>query len=274
MSELLSREISWRDRVGFGLLFLTTSIALVVVLVLPPLAQPQEYHDFADQRALLGVPNFLDVSSNLLFVWVAVLGMGFLRVAPAVFRHPFERLSYRVFFLALAAIGIGSGYYHLAPDNARLFWDRLPMSLGIAAFLAIVIAERWHARAGIRLLAPLVITGVATVLWWRLSAALGTENLLPYIVFQGWTILTALLFLACFQNRYRHGAYLIGAVLLYGAALGAEQLDQQVFSMGGVISGHTLKHLLAALAGYQVLRMLRQRALYEPCEYAGYRGEG
>jgi hypothetical protein len=256
--------LAWRDRAGLGLLSFTTITGLILVLVLPPLAQPLAYHEFADQRALLGVPNVLDVSSNLFFVLVAALGLDFLRTAPAAFRYPIERLSYRVFFLALAGTAIGSGYYHLAPDNLRLFWDRLPMSLAFAAFLAIVITERWHARAGIRLLAPLALIGVATVFWWRVSAALGSENLLPYLVFQGWTILTAVLFLSFFYSRYHHGAYMAGAVLLYGAALAAEQLDRQIFALGGLVSGHTLKHLLVALAAYQLLRMLRRRQSVRP----------
>jgi hypothetical protein len=267
---LFPAEINWRDRVGISLLSLTAAIALAVVLVMPPLAQPLAYHDFADQRGMAGLPNVLDVGSNRAFILVAVLGLEYLRSTPDVFRYPFERIPYLVFFLALAAIGVGSIYYHLAPDNARLFWDRLLMSLGIAAFVSIVIAERWHAWVGLRLLAPLAITGASTVVWWRLSGSLGSENLVPYLVFQGWAILTALLFLAGVQGRYRHGAYPALAVLLYGAALVAEQLDQAIFAMGGLLSGHTLKHLLAALAVYQLLRMLRRRAEDRICDGVAY----
>ena len=242
-----------------ALLLLTAALAGALAL-LAPLAQPLSYHEFADRRAFFGVPNFLNVLSNLALLLVAALGLGLLRRGGgAVFVERAERWPYALFFLAVAATSLGSAWYHLAPDNARLFWDRLPMSVGFAALVAAVLGERWDAKAGLRLLAPLVAAGAATVLWWRFSEAGGAENALPYFAFQAWAILAVVLLMLFFPPKYTRSAYLFSAVALYGAALTAELLDRHLFALGQIVSGHTMKHLLAALAVYQVVRMLRTR---------------
>lgn len=244
------------SRFHVGVLSLVLVAVLTVLLLwLPPLAQPQEYHRFADGRAWLGLPNVLNVISNAAFLLVAVLGW---RAVARTAGVRAERLPYGVLFLALAATGIGSAYYHLAPDNHRLFWDRLPMSVAFAALIAALIAERWSARVGLWSLALLVVAGMGTVLWWRYSAVLGRENILPYVAFQGGALL-AVLILLLLPARYSHGAYLLAGVFLYALALGAELFDRVIYAWGLGVSGHTVKHVLAALAVYLVVRMLRLR---------------
>jgi hypothetical protein len=242
-----------------GLLLFALATAAVIAF-LPPLAQPQAYHRFADARAFLGLPNFLNVVSNLPFLLVATLGLAVLRRSrPGVFAAGMERLPWAVFFLGLAATGFGSAWYHLAPDNASLFWDRLPMSLCFGALLAAVIAERVSVRAGLALLAPLVVTGIGTVLYWRFSQARGAENVLPYFAFQAGVILSGVLLVRCSRPCYTREADLLLAAAFYAAAVLAEFFDPVIFTIGGMVSGHTLKHLLAALAVYQLVRMLRAR---------------
>ncbi len=243
-----------RRQVG-GLLLSLVVVLTALLLWLPPLAQPLEYHRFADGRVWLGVPNFLNVISNAAFLLVAALG---LRTVAVTVGAGAERLPYGVLFIALAATGIGSAYYHLAPDNDSLFWDRLPMSVAFAALVAALVTERWSSRAGRWSLAVLVFAGIGTVLWWRYSAVLGRENILPYVAFQGGALLAALLLLLL-PARYSHGVYLLAGVFLYALALAAELFDGVIFSWGQWLSGHTVKHVLAALAVYQVVRMLRLR---------------
>lgn len=238
-----------------GLLVLLFSAAVVAtVMVLPPFAQPLAYHRFADQRAVFGVPNFLNVVSNAPFLLVAVLGLAALGRAVCV-----GRLAYAAFFIALAATALGSAWYHLAPDNASLFWDRLPMSVAFGALLAAVVSERPGVRVGQALFAPLLLAGPATVLYWRVSASLGAENVLPYFAWQGYAIVAIVLLLLLFPSRYSHTGMLLRAAVLYAVALCAEWFDPLIFALGEVISGHSVKHLLAALAAYQVVRMLRAR---------------
>lgn len=238
-----------------GLLLPACAVALALAL-LPPLTQPQEYHRFADTRAWLGVPNFLDVASNLAFLSVAVAGLS---TVLRNFSGRAERMPYMLFFLALAATAFGSAWYHLAPDNARLFWDRLPIAVCFAALLSAVIAERLSRRAGLLLLAPLAATGAGTVWYWLYCEGLGVGNVLPYFAFQLHALLAILLLMHFYPSRYNRGEDLYRVALLYGAALAAELLDRYIFALGEVISGHTLKHLLAALAAYQLVRMLHLR---------------
>lgn len=255
------RATMTNTRRRFGGLLLFAFAMAAAVAFLPPLAQPQAYHRFADARALLGLPNFLNVVSNLPFLLVATLGLAALRrPRPGTFVESRERLPWAVFFLGLAATGFGSAWYHLAPDNASLFWDRLPLSLCFGALLAALIAERVSVWAGLSLLAPLVATGIGTMLYWRFSQTRGAENVLPYFAFQAGAILAGVFLVRFFPPVYTREADLLHAAAFYAAAVFAEFLDPAIFAIGRMVSGHTLKHLLAALAIYQLVRMLRARS--------------
>jgi len=147
--------------VGFGVLWLGQR---VVTAFVPRVAQDPAYHNFADTRAALGIPNFLNVVSNLPFLVVGALGLAFLardarRGGGDAFASPAERRPYWPFFSGVALTAVGSGYYHWQPSNDTLFWDRLPMTLAFMALLASVIGERISLRAGGRLLWPLLLAG-------------------------------------------------------------------------------------------------------------------
>src|SRR5262245_16221895 len=192
------------------------AVALVAVLA-PPYAQPEDYHRFADQRTLLGVPNFMNVASNLAFVAVGLLGLGFVgrgRRADGgpAFGSPVERWSWAVVFVGTATTCLGSGYYHLAPDSPRLAWDRLPMAIGVMGMLAATLSERVSVRAGRRLLVPLVLLGAASVGYWRWSAARGAEDLNPYGAVQFGSLLLLLLLVLLFPSRYTRGRDLLGGL--------------------------------------------------------------
>ena len=241
------------------LLLLCAVVMALAVALLPPFPQPQDYHRFADARAWFGVPNFLDVVSNLMFLAVAVTGLvAVLRPGRAAFIDRAEHLPYMLFFVALATTAFGSAWYHLAPDNGRLFWDRLPINICFAALLSAVIAERYNIKAGL-LLSLLVAVGAGTVWYWLRSEMLGSGNVLPYFAFQAYALLAILLLMQFLPPRYSRSADMYRAAMLYGAALAAELLDRHIYALGQAIGGHTLKHLLAALAVYQVVRMLRLR---------------
>lgn len=237
---------------------------LLLVVVLPPYPQPLAYHRFADQRAFLGAPSFLNVVSNAPFLVVGSLGLLFLhgqRASPArgAFIERAEAWPYTTFFLGIALTGFGSAYYHLAPDNPRLVWDRLPMMLALPSLFAATIAERISVRAGMRLLLPLLVAGLGSVAYWRWSELESAENLHPYLAVQAYTTVAIVLVVALFPPRYSRGTDMSGAAVLYGVAKAAELLDGDIYALGHVVSGHTVKHLVAALAVYWILRMLRER---------------
>ena len=242
-------------------LLLTTLAALIAIVafLLPPIPQPLSYHNFADQRARLGIPNFADVVSNLPFAVVGLWSLIFL-FGPqgSKFSDPRERWPYVVMFAALILTAFGSAYYHLAPDNARLVWDRIPIMIVFMALVAAVIAERVSVPVGLALFPVLEAVGVASVLVWRASELGGHSDLRFYAAVQVYSILVLPLVLL-FPPKYTRGYDFAVVVALYVLAKILEVADRQVFALGHLISGHTLKHLAAAAAGYWILRMLKKR---------------
>ena len=238
---------------------LLTLAVVLVVLVLPPVPQPARYHDFADQRAFLDIPHFLNIVSNAAFLLAGGVGLWGLLRGETVFVHSRERWTYAVFFASILLVGLGSGYYHLAPGNDRLFWDRLPMSLAFMSLLSAVLVERLGVRAGLRLFPWLAAAGPLSVLYWILTERAGADDLRFYGLVHFYPVVLIPLLLWLFPPRYTRGRDVLVVLVLYGAALGAQWLDRQIFSLGGWVSGHTAKHALAAVAAWWVWRMLRLR---------------
>jgi hypothetical protein len=227
---------------------------IIAALFLPPLRQSPSYHHFADGRTLLGLPNCLNVLSNGAFLVVGWMGLWHM-AARDRFVEPRERAAYMVFFLAVCFTCFGSTYYHWAPRDAALVWDRLPMTVAFMSLLAAMIAERISVTAGSRLLWPLVAAGIASVVWWR-----WTDNLWPYAAAQFFSLFLIGWLLVFFPPSYSRGFDLWIATGIYALAHVAESWDAPIYSLTRCISGHTLKHLIAALSVYWVLRMLRKRA--------------
>jgi hypothetical protein len=240
-------------------------VAAVIAMVFSPaVPQPSGYLDFADTRDLLGMPHFWNVVSNLPLLGVGAWGLHVVARADArTFVEPGEKPPYAFCFAAVALAGVGSSYFHLAPDAGRLMWDRLPIALGFMALLSAVIAERVSVQAGLRALAPLLVAGAASVLYWRWSMLRGAENILPYAVVQ-FGALAAIVVLAALRSRYTRGADLFIVAAIYAAAKLTEVLDQPIYALGGLLSGHTMKHLLAALAVWWLVRMLQRRLPLTP----------
>jgi len=235
-------------------------VVAVSFSLIQPFPQPLSYHSFADQRAFLGIPNFGDVISNLPFAVIGILGVLFLfsRSSSNHFIDLRERWPYQVAFAGILLTAFGSSYYHLDPNNARLVWDRLPIMVAFTATAAAVIAERVHVRTGLLLLPVLLITGIASVLQWYASELRGAGDLRFYAAVQVCSTLVLLMVLT-FAARYTRGSDLAIVVGLYALAKILETFDKQIFRVEPFVSGHTLKHLVAAGAGYWLLRMLRMR---------------
>jgi hypothetical protein len=238
----------------------TIAVAATAVL-LPRIPQPQSYHDFADQRAWLGIPNFGDVASNLLFAISGVWGLVFLlgRRGQELFLDPRERWAYIFLFLGLFLTAFGSGYYHLAADNARLVWDRLPMTLAFMGLVSAMISERVGVRAGLYLLPVLLLIGAGSVVLWWHSETRGAGDLRPYAAVQVYAVLI-LPILLLLRPRYTRSWDFAVVFCFYVLAKIFETADRQIFSLDQhTISGHTLKHLAAGAAGFWILMMLQRR---------------
>lgn len=243
------------------LLIAVAIVIAIIAVLLPPIPQPLDYHNFADQRGWLGIPNFGDVISNLPFAIVGLAGLILLfGSTPPPFSDSREKWIYTVMFAGLILTAIGSAYYHLSPDNARLVWDRIPIMIVFMALLAAVTAERVGVTAGLWLFPVLQAAGVGSVLLWRASELHGHGDLRFYAAVQVYSILVLLAMLLV-RPRYTRGSDFAIVVFLYVLAKILEEADRQVFAFGRLVSGHTLKHIAAAAASYWILRMLSKRTL-------------
>ena len=242
------------------------------VFLQAPIPQDPAYHRFADQRTLLGIPHCLNVISNLPFLLVGLWGLRALfRLAAAeqAFLRPADALPYQVLFLSVALVGLGSAWYHLAPRNETLLWDRLPMSIAFMAFLAAALSERVDRRAGLLALPPLIAFGLFSVLYWHFTEQSGAGDLRYYIVAQAYPVVFVPLMVRLLPSPYTRGSDLYAAALIYVLAKVAEIFDPALYAAGGWISGHTCKHLLGALGAWWVLRMVRRRRLVEEPQSRG-----
>lgn len=234
---------------------LTWLVTLSLVLLMAwygPIHQPPHYHAFADSRAGLGIQNAADVLSNLGFAVAGIWGLlrlgGMQELSGA--RH-----GLRLFLIALVLTAAGSAYYHLQPDDARLVWDRIPIALACAGLLAAVHAQTGGGRWATRNTALLALAAVLSVVWWQ-----HTADLRPYLLLQ----VLPLILIPLWQHlhatpRRERRAYML-AILLYVLAKLAEIGDHEILTITQTISGHTLKHLLAAIgAAVIVLQVIAPR---------------
>lgn len=204
-------------------------LVLIYTILAGPITQNESYHSFADQRTLFGIPNFSNVISNLPFAVVGVLGL-----------CAFRDLASRVLFTGVLLTAFGSSYYHWAPDSARLVWDRLPMTIVFMSLTAMAIGRpKW-------MLGPLLLFGIASVAWWCLSG-----DLRLYAIAQFGSIL---LIISLMLRGRLTGLW--PALGLYALAKIAESLDTEIYSTL-LLSGHTWKHLLAALSTFYIFRWRR-----------------
>jgi hypothetical protein len=247
---------------------LATSVSVLVIgaywIAADPTPQPAWYHDFADQRRLLGVPHTLNVLSNLPFVLAGLGGILFMWSArsrrPGIFLEAPERAPYWVYFIGLVLTGLGSAYYHADPTNARLVWDRLPLTVTFMGLFTAILAERLDKACARWLLAPLVLLGAASVLYWDYTERIGAGDLRFYFTIQFFPLIVVPILLATCPPRYTGAGDLLASLLCYGLAKALELLDGQVYTGTAFVSGHTLKHFVAGIgAGLIIVMLMRRR---------------
>lgn len=258
---ILKPADTWKYLTLFGVV---AAMAAAMFLV-RPIPQSETYHLFADTRSFGVMLNALNVLSNLFFLVVGIMGMGLVLGkgepgASSLFIQPFEKWPYFVFFLGVALTTFGSGYYHAGPNDARLVWDRLPMTLGFMSLLAATIGERISVKVGLRSLSVLLILGIASVLYWNFTQDRGQGDLRPYALVQFGSLAVLVLLVGLFPPRYTRGSDLIVSLGIYVVSKLFERFDGAIFSVGRIVSGHSLKHVAAAISAYWIYRMLKLRS--------------
>jgi len=232
------------------LLGIVTAAAVSAAFWLDRIPQDPGYHEFADSNALFGIPNFWNVATNLPFLFVGLVGL----TRRSRLQVQAQQTQYLVFCIGVALVGFGSAYYHWAPSTPTLVWDRLPITIAFMALFSAVIQDRVSVRLGRVLLWPLVIAGVATIAWWYWSELAGHGDLRPYAVVQFLPMLLIPLMLLLFSGRGLRDAWLWATLAAYVLAKVAEYFDAAIYGASGFLSGHSIKHLLAALAVWWAIR--------------------
>jgi hypothetical protein len=251
----------WRLQTRLGVIFGVCTIALVALIFVPRIPLGAGYHEFADNRTTLGLPNALDVLSNIPFFIVGLWGLLWLlgKSSQSSFIDERERIPYLVFFLGVALTGVGSFWYHLAPSNSRLPWDLLPMTCSFVSMVVALTMERVDVKLGSVCLIPLLLLGIASVAYWYVSEEQGHGNYKFYLFVQVFSPVVLAFIVGLFPPRYSGMSYLIAAFSLFIAAKLFESFDRRIYSWSGIVSGHSLKHVTAGISCYLVLRMLQVR---------------
>lgn len=247
---------------GTILLVLIGISLLLIFLFTSRVPQWGNYHQFADTRTLWGIPNFWNVSSNIPFLTVSILG--FMSLRRQWTNHNLnkkEAVVFFILFLAVLLISLGSSYYHWLPDNDRLVWDRIPMTIVFMSLLSLTITERINAKLGFWLLFPLMMLGIFSVLYWRWTELSAQGDLRLYGLVQFYSMILIVFILFFFPKSYPPVKAYLGMFVFYGLAKLCEHFDFMIYSWGEWLSGHTLKHLFAAVSAYFLVVILNSKTI-------------
>ncbi|MCS3449093.1 MULTISPECIES: hypothetical protein [Bradyrhizobium] len=236
-----------------------TICVIAIFAVHGRIAQPAGYNDFADHSAVVGIPHAADVLSNAGFALVAIWGWLALRAHRNSDQLRAGWPGYRLFLIGLLLTAFGSAFYHLAPDNGRLIWDRLPIALAGAGLL---VGVRGDTRPGLRTELEAIVLGLyaaASVAWWVITDRHGAGDLRPYLLLQVLPLILIPLWQSIYRAPRADRIAFAAAMALYVLAKIAEVLDHEIADTLGFVSGHTLKHLLATAATAAIVWGLTRR---------------
>lgn len=245
----------------FWLVRVLPVLALVLLFYFTnPIPQDPNYYLFADSHAMLSVSNFWNVMSNVPFMFIGIWGLYVvlkLEKANVIFEL---RNAYLVFFTGVFLTVFGSGYFHLAPGDDTLFWDRLPMTIAFSGLFAAIIGEYVSMAAAKRWLPIFLLIGVSSVIYWQWTESIGAGDLRPYAIVQFLPMLVIPAILLISKRENDIGRYIWLMIGFYIIAKLFEHFDVGIYARIQVMSGHALKHIFAA-AGPALLALGLSRRL-------------
>ncbi len=242
-----------------------TLLAVGSMLYIGPVSQDLEYHNFADQLTLWAIPNFFNVASNIPFIFI---GLWAYKRYPTKLAYQSYKRPYLVLSVGVILTAFGSGWYHLFPSNNTLVWDRLPMTIAFMSFFSLIIRDYVSGKWGQKILIPALLFGGFSILYWYLTEQMGAGDLRPYGLVQFLPMLLIPFIFVLYKPRYSSRFDLFLGLLFYLAAKGTEYFDAAIYNaLGQNLSGHSLKHLLAAVGSFYILKMFLMSSKdshYEP----------
>lgn len=208
----------------------------IINLLTNKITVPQGYHDFVDKRSLLGIPNFLDVISNL-----AIL-------LPALYllqTRKNKSLLSNLLILHISLLAITSGYYHLNPSDKTVFWDIMSIATGSMIVLLIII----NTTTEYNLL--LYIFSVFSIIYWK-----KTGDLRLYLLIY---IGVPLYIIAKYYKNNNLQIYLFIMIFCNILVWLTEFNDHYIYKItNNLVSGHTLKHIFAGIGIFYVIKILQK----------------
>ncbi|MFY0644351.1 MAG: ceramidase domain-containing protein [Bacteroidia bacterium] len=235
------------SRSNIILIMLLLFATIVIVLLLRgPIAQELAYHNFSDENTIFGIPNFWNVISNLPFLIIGFLGLRSIKKSQLGVQHAF------VLYFGIGLVGIGSGYYHLDPTNDTLVWDRLPMTICFMTLFSVLVRDFLNTKRDRLTLIVLLVIGLYSIFHW-----IQFGDLRPYALVQFFPMLCIPIMLLTQKSRGVAAKPFWVLLLWYVLAKGAETWDVEIHETLSMVSGHSLKHLFAAIGLYQFYRLTR-----------------
>ena len=250
-----------KEKVGHAWIALVSVLGVVGVSMLDPIAQDLEYHLFKDQRTIFDIPNLWNVISNLPFLLVGFMGLHSIYSSHRIKLIAEMKTAYALFFLGVSLVAFGSGYYHLWPSNGSLVWDRLPMTMAFMALFSIIIGEFTSIRLGRFALWPLVVFGAFSVFYWHSTEINGEGDLRLYILVQFLPMLVIPLLLLFSKSKYTRTNGYWYLLCAYVLAKALEYFDESIYNVLFSLSGHSLKHVVAATGILFLLKAYNNREL-------------
>ncbi|MBL1140538.1 MAG: alkaline phytoceramidase [Proteobacteria bacterium] len=246
-----------KEKIGVLLILCFGMIVVVSFFIVPPIAQDTMYHQFSDNSTYLEIPNTSNVLSNFFFLVAGCLG--FLTVLKNKDLNILyeNKAAYITLFLSAVLVSVGSGYYHLYPSNDTLVWDRLPMTIAFMSLFSIVISEFVSIKIGKAILLPMILVGILSVIYWYITEMSGKGDLRPYVAVQFFPIVAIPVMLIMFTSVFDKSGHYWWLLVTYILAKLFEHYDFVIHDILLVISGHSLKHISAAIGLFILIKGYR-----------------
>ena len=249
-----------KEKLGVAFIFSITLFTVIGTLLQNPIAQDINYHSFSDSREIFSILNFCNVVSNIAFLIIGILGLYKIIVAGTLNITREIKISYIMLFIGTTLVAFASAFYHLWPNNQTLVWDRLAMTIVFMSLFSIIVSEFISTSTGKVLLLPFILSGISSVIYWYLSEFRGAGDLRFYAFIQFYPLFVIPVILICFSSRCSNILAYWLLLTTYIIAKIFEYFDAEIFAGIGLISGHSIKHLVAALGLYILLVSYERRS--------------
>ena len=244
------------------LILITLAIlGLILAISINPMSQSNSYHQFSEKRTIFKITNCYNVISNIPFFMIGIIGLFKLRYISKISYISKNRLSYFFFYFGILFVSLGSAFYHLTPTNDRLIWDRIPMTFAFMSLFSIILSEFINDNLGKKLLIPLLLTGIGSVIYWYLTEKMNFGNLNYYALVQFYPMLAIPLILVTFKSTLTKSKAYWYLFILYFLAKISEHFDKEIFENLKIVSGHTMKHLFTSFGLFYVMYFFDKRKI-------------